>query len=126
MTFEIVFVLLSLLGMVAALVADKMRPGMIIFSVVVLLLCAGILTPKEMLEGFSNKCTITVALLFLVSEGIRQSGTLGQVIKKLLPQGKTSVFKAQLRICLLYTSTVALSVVARYSIVSAFTSFSSR
>ena len=36
MTFEIVFVLLSLLGMVAALVADKMRPGMILFSVVVL------------------------------------------------------------------------------------------
>ena len=96
MTF--VFVLLSLLGMVAALVADKMRPGMILFSVVVLFLCAGILTPKEMLEGFSNKGMITVALLFLVSEGIRQSGTLGQVIKKLLPQGKTSVFKAQLRI----------------------------
>ena len=44
MTFEIVFVLLSLLGMVAALVADKMRPGMILFSVVVLFLCAGILT----------------------------------------------------------------------------------
>ena len=38
MTFEIVFVLLSLLGMVAALVADKMRPGMILFSVVVLFL----------------------------------------------------------------------------------------
>lgn len=36
MTFEIVFVLLALLGMVAALVADKMRPGMILFSVVVL------------------------------------------------------------------------------------------
>ena len=53
MTFEIVFVLLSLLGMVAALIADKMRPGMILFSVVVLFLCAGILTPKEMLEGFS-------------------------------------------------------------------------
>ena len=53
MTFEIVFVLLSLLGMVAALVADKMRPGMILFSVVVLFLCAGILTPKEMLEAVS-------------------------------------------------------------------------
>ena len=64
MTFEIVSVLLSLLGMVAALVADKMRPGMILFSVVVLFLCAGILTPKEMLEGFSNKGMITVALLF--------------------------------------------------------------
>ena len=97
MTFEIVFVLLSLLGMVAALVADKMRPGMILFSVVVLFLCAGILTPKEMLEGFSNKGMMTVAMLFLVSEGIRQSGALGQVIKKLLPQGKTTVFKAQFR-----------------------------
>ena len=55
MTFEIVFVLLSLLGMMAALIADKMRPGMVLFSVVVLFLCVGILTPKEMLEGFSNK-----------------------------------------------------------------------
>ena len=97
MTFEIIFVLLGLLGMVVALVLDKMRPGMVLFSVVVLFLCAGILTPKEMLEGFSNKGMITVAMLFLVSEGIRQSGALGQVIKKLLPQGKTTVFKAQLR-----------------------------
>ena len=59
MTFEIVFVLLSLLGMVAALVADKMRPGMVLFSVVVLFLCVGILTPKEMLEGFSNKVFVS-------------------------------------------------------------------
>lgn len=97
MTFEIAFVLLALVAMVIALVMDKMRPGMILFSVVVLFLCAGILTPKEMLEGFSNKGMITVALLFLVSEGIRQSGALGQIIKRLLPQGKTTVFKAQLR-----------------------------
>lgn len=97
MTFEITFVLLALLGMVIALVLDKMRPGMVLFSVVVLFLCVGILTPKEMLEGFSNKGMITVAMLFLVSEGIRQSGALGQVIKKLLPQGKTTVFKAQFR-----------------------------
>lgn len=97
MTFEVCFVLLALLGMVVALVLDKMRPGMVLFSVVVLFLCAGILTPKEMLEGFSNKGMITVALLFLVSEGIRQSGALGQIIKRLLPQGKTTVFKAQLR-----------------------------
>ena len=64
MTFEIIFVLLALLGMVIALILDKMRPGMVLFSVVVLFLCAGILTPKEMLEGFSNKGMITVAMLF--------------------------------------------------------------
>ena len=37
-------------------------------------------------------------MLFLVSEGVRQSGALGQLIKKLLPEGKTTVFKAQARI----------------------------
>ncbi len=47
MTFEIVFVLLSLLGMMAALIADKMRPGMVLFSVVVLFLCVGILTRRK-------------------------------------------------------------------------------
>ena len=98
MTFEIIIVLLALIGMLAALIMDKMRPGMILFSVVVLFLCTGILSPKEMLEGFSNKGMITVALLFLVSEGIRQSGALTQLIKKLLPQERTSVFKAQVRI----------------------------
>ncbi|WP_099465330.1 MULTISPECIES: SLC13 family permease [Parabacteroides] len=97
MDFEIIFVLLALVGMIAALVWDCMRPGMVLLTVVVLFLCVGILTPKEMLEGFSNKGMITVAMLFLVSEGIRQSGALGQLIKKLLPQRKTTVFRAQLR-----------------------------
>lgn len=98
MTFEILVVLLVLLGMLVALVKDVMRPGMILFSVVVVFLCFGIISPKELLEGFSNKGMITVALLFLVSEGVRQSGALTQIIKKILPQKKTSVWKAQLRI----------------------------
>lgn len=97
MNVEVIIVLVALVGMLAALIMDKMRPGMILFSVVVLFLCTGILSPKEMLEGFSNKGMITVAMLFLVSEGIRQSGALTQVTKKLLPQEKTSVFKAQIR-----------------------------
>ena len=97
MNFEIIFVLLALAGMIAALIWDGLRPGMVLLTVVILFLCVGILTPKEMLEGFSNKGMITVGMLFLVSEGIRQSGALGQLIKKLLPEGKTTVFKAQLR-----------------------------
>ena len=74
MNFEIIFVLLALVGMIGALIWDGLRPGMVLLTVVVLFLCVGILTPKEMLEGFSNKGMITVGMLFLVSEGIRQSG----------------------------------------------------
>lgn len=98
MTSEVIIVFITLALMLTALATDKMRPGMILFSAVVVFLCTGILSPKELLDGFSNKGMITVALLFLVSEGIRQSGALTQFIKKLLPQEKTSVLKAQLRI----------------------------
>lgn len=49
LTFEMIIVFLGLTGMVTALVLDKMRPGMILFSVTVLFLCFGILTPKEII-----------------------------------------------------------------------------
>ena len=98
MSFEIIFVLLGLIGMLVALILDKMRPGIVLLSLVVLFMVAGIITPKQMVAGFSNRGMITVALLFLVSEGIRQSGALSAVVKKLLPERGTSVTKAQLRI----------------------------
>ena len=80
MTFEMVFVLLGLAGMVAALVLDKMRPGMVLLSVVVIFFCAGILSAEEVVEGFSNKGMITVGLLFLVSEGVRPSGAFAPLV----------------------------------------------
>ncbi|MDH6304347.1 di/tricarboxylate transporter [Parabacteroides sp. PF5-5] len=98
MNLKIIFVLVVLAGMVVALIKDRMRPGMILFSVSVLFLCVGILNPREVLEGFSNKGMITVAMLFLVSEGIRQSGTLAQLFKKFLPKENTTITKSQLRL----------------------------
>ena len=98
MDFEIIFVLLGLIGMLVALILDKMRPGIVLLSLVVVFMAAGIITPKQMVAGFSNRGMITVALLFLVSEGIRQSGALSTIVKKLLPEEKTTVAKAQLRL----------------------------
>ena len=98
MTFEIIFVLIGLAAMLTALIMDKMRPGIVLLSLVVAFMAVGIITPQQMVAGFSNRGMITVALLFLVSEGIRQSGALGTVVKKLLPEKGTSVTKAQLRI----------------------------
>ncbi len=98
MTFEIAFVLLGLVGMLAALIMDKMRPGIVLLTLVVLFMVAGIITPKQMVAGFSNRGMITVALLFLVSEGVRQSGALGVVVKKLLPERQTTVARAQMRV----------------------------
>lgn len=97
MSFNALFVIFILVLIIIALVRDRMRPGMVLLSGAVVFLCAGILTPKEMLEGFSNKGMITVALLFLVSEGVRRSGLLEQLLRRLLPSKSTSIRKIQLR-----------------------------
>lgn len=97
MTPQAFFVLIILVGMIAVLAFDKMRPGMTLFSVVVLFLATGIINPSEAIAGFSNKGMITVAILFLVSEGVRQSGCLDVVIRKLLPSTKTTVPRALAR-----------------------------
>lgn len=98
MSFNIIYVACCLVIMIWALIADRLKPGLILFTCVVLMLCAGILTPKDCLEGFSNKGMITVALLFLVSEGVRRSGILERIIFRLLPSKSTSVKKANARL----------------------------
>ncbi|MGN0086038.1 MAG: SLC13 family permease [Alloprevotella sp.] len=92
-----VFVSIVLLLLLLALVGEYLRPGLILLSGAVIFLCAGILTPREMLEGFSNKGMITVALLFLVSEGVRRSGLLETLLQHLLPQAGVGVRRVLLR-----------------------------
>ena len=96
--FSIAFVAFCLVFMIWALIADRIKPGLILFTCVIMMLCAGILQPKECIEGFSNKGMITVALLFLVSEGVRRSGLLEQVILHLLPKKRTTAKNANARL----------------------------
>ncbi|MBQ7461612.1 MAG: SLC13 family permease [Bacteroidaceae bacterium] len=98
MSFSVLFVAFCLVFMIWALIADRLKPGLILFTCVVMMLCAGILKPKECLEGFSNKGMITVALLFLVSEGVRRSGILERIILSLLPKKQTSVTTANAKL----------------------------
>ena len=91
------FVTIVLLLLLVALIKEALRPGIVLFSGAVVFLCAGVLTPKEVIEGFSNKGMITVALLFLVSEGVRRSGLLEQMLGWLLPKGQLAVRRVQLR-----------------------------
>lgn len=56
--------LITIVFMVIMLIRDRLRPGMLLFSVVMIFVATGILTTEEALAGFSNKGMITVALLF--------------------------------------------------------------
>lgn len=63
-----------------------MRPGLIFFSAATVLMATGIISDKEVLAGFSNKGMVTIGILFLVSEGIRQSGILNRLAQTYLPR----------------------------------------
>ena len=97
MTFELTYMACVIVLMLAALMKEVLRPGLILFTAVVMLLCAGIINPEEALKGFSNKGMITVALLYLISEGVRKSGLLERFVFRMLPTGNVSVTKVNLR-----------------------------
>lgn len=83
--------------MLVALMRECLRPGLILFTAVVVLLCVGIINPEEALKGFSNKGMITVALLYLISEGVRKSGILERIVYHVLPRENVTVTKANMR-----------------------------
>ena len=97
MTFELIFMACVIVLMLMALMREMLRPGLILFTAVVLLLCAGIINPEEALKGFSNKGMITVALLYLVSEGVRKSGLLERMVFRMLPTKSVSITKVNMR-----------------------------
>lgn len=71
---------------IVALAKEIMRPGLIFFTAAVLLMALGILSGDEVLAGFSNKGMITIGILFIVSEGVRQSGILNRLAQSYLPR----------------------------------------
>ena len=91
MTGQGFFVLAVIIVMIAALAKEIMRPGLILFSAAIILLIFGSLSPDELLSGFSNKGMLTVGILFIVSEGIRQSGALNQLAYSFLPKKRGNV-----------------------------------
>ncbi len=91
MTLEGYFVVGIIILMIIALAREMLRPGLILCSAVVLMVVIGTITPNEALAGFSNKGMMTVAILFIVSEGIRQTGGLDYIARIILPAKKIPV-----------------------------------
>ncbi len=77
--------------MIIALVREILRPGLILFSALVIFMIFDIITPEDALSGFSNKGMITVALLFLVSEGVKESGILNKTAAIILPKKRKPI-----------------------------------
>ena len=89
MNFEIIIVILGILYILVAFLTGILRPGIILFSTAVIFMMTGIITSEEMISGFSNTGVLTIMVLFLVNEGIKQSGLVSRLAQAYLPRKKS-------------------------------------
>ena len=92
MTFEIVFVLALIVLAFILFVSEKFSLDVTALLILTILFTGGFLTVEEAISGFSNPAVITIALLFILSQGLQKTRILEYLIvriNKLVSQSKS-------------------------------------
>jgi di/tricarboxylate transporter len=66
------------------LITEKIPVDRTALGIMVALVFAGILTPRQAVAGFANPAVITVAAMFLISRGMIRTGSVGFIAEKVL------------------------------------------
>lgn len=92
--FMTLAVVVATLGL---LITEKLAAELVLLLAMLTLLTLGILTPAQALEGFSNDGMITVAAMYVIAAGLRDTGAIDWITRQLLgrPRG---IGPAQLRV----------------------------
>ncbi len=85
-----------IVGMVLVMAANVAGPDLILIAGVTVLLLTGIIDPSEAFTGFSNPAVITIAALFVVAAGVKETGGLDLAARVVLGRPR-SLAGAQLR-----------------------------
>ncbi len=80
-------VILMAFGLLAG---TRLNPDAILMGGLAILLISGVLKPKQALIGFSNEGMITIAVLFVVVAGLRETGSIGWIIDRILGKAQTA------------------------------------
>src|SRR3990172_12828379 len=99
MGFEAWVTISVLLSILALLATTNVAADFAMLGGLTLLMIVGIVSPREALAGMAEPAMITVAALFIVAAGIRETGALHLVTDRVFGRPK-SVVEAQLRMML--------------------------
>ncbi len=80
MTLEQIITLVVLVGVVAALIADRLRADVVALSGAAILLITGAVRPSEVQGAFASPAIITLASLFVIAHAMELSGLLDRAI----------------------------------------------
>ncbi|MCE8018913.1 SLC13 family permease [Halomonas sp. MCCC 1A11036] len=93
-------VTLGVIGVVLALLAlTRIAADVILMASLAILVVSGILTPGEALAGFGNPGVMTIAVLYVVAAGLKETGAVQWLAHRLLGQPQR-LRQAQLRVLL--------------------------
>ncbi len=89
MEWQAVFTLMMLVGVLGTLALTRVSADLVLMSALALLLVFGILGPLEALAGFANPGVITIATLYVVAAGLKETGAVQWIARLLLGHPKT-------------------------------------
>lgn len=81
MNYEIIIVFVIAFCAVILFATEKLSVDLVALLVMASLLVSGIITPEEGIAGFSNKATVTVAAMFVLSAGLFKTGAVSYLGK---------------------------------------------
>lgn len=87
MTPAAVFTLAVIAVAILLIVKDVAPPDVMLFTALVVLMAAGVVTPVQGLAGFGNTAVATVGALFIVAAGMRSTGVLENASRSVLGRG---------------------------------------
>ena len=90
-------VIVLLLAALLALVVKNYPADVVFIGVLTIIVVLGVVTPAEALVGFSNEGMLTIAALYVVATGLRETGAIQVIISRLLGNPK-QMWKTQARI----------------------------
>src|SRR5690606_9913435 len=89
MAWEALVTLLTLAAVLGALVITRISADLVLMAALAFLLISGILGPAQALAGFGNPGVITIATLYVVAAGLKETGAVQWIARAMLGHPKT-------------------------------------
>ena len=99
MLFATWFTWLVTLACIGVLAFTRLGPDLVLVAGLTFLLLFGVVSPVQAFGGLANEAVLTVAVLYVVAAGLRNTGAIDTLIRGIFGRPRT-VLSAQLRMML--------------------------
>ena len=89
MDWQSILTLVTLGGVLSTLAFSRIAADLVLMAAMALLLITGVLGPAQALAGFANPGVVTIATLYVVAAGLKETGAIQWVARLLLGHPKT-------------------------------------